>query len=70
MSEHRDDTTERDAPSPAESEPQPGSYYYDDRTGYEIYDPSKEDDDDRQEEEEAAGVSDAPSPGCLSRDSL
>ena len=52
MSEQGDDTTERDAPSPRESEP--GRYYYDDTTGYEIYDPSKDDDDDQQEDEEAA----------------
>lgn len=53
MSEHGDDTTERDAPSPAGSEPRPGSYYYDDATGYEIYDPSK--DDEAEEEEDEAG---------------
>jgi hypothetical protein len=47
MNEQRDDTTERDAPSPARREPQPShSYYYDDATGYEIYDPSAEDEDE------------------------
>jgi len=44
MSERRDDTTEpieRDAPP--ESERAPGSYYYDDGTNYEIYDPAEDD---------------------------
>jgi hypothetical protein len=51
MSERRDDTTERDQSSPVKdesspvnSERQPGSSYYDDdATGYEVYDPAKED---------------------------
>lgn len=52
MSEPKDDTTERDEPSPAREEEQPRhSYYYDDATGYEIYDPALEDED----EEEADG---------------
>jgi hypothetical protein len=42
MSERRDDTTERAESSPPESERQPGSYYYDDATGYELYDPARE----------------------------
>lgn len=55
MSEHEDDTTERDAPSPAREEEKPRhSYYYDDATGYEIYDPAREDDD----EEETGGPAD------------
>ena len=70
MSEHGDDTTERDAPSPAGSEPQPGSYYYDDATGYEIYDPSKEDEDDRQDEEEQAEASGAARAYAVNRESL
>ena len=43
MSERRDDaaTTEPEA-RPAR---EPGSYYYDDATGYEIYSPEEEDDD-------------------------
>lgn len=53
MSEQRDDTTDGGAPSPARSEPEPGSYYYDDATGYEIYDPSKEDEDDAEGDEPA-----------------
>ncbi|HEX8775762.1 MAG TPA: hypothetical protein VF735_19475 [Pyrinomonadaceae bacterium] len=50
MSEQRDDTTDGGTPSPAGSEPRPaGSYYYDDATGYEIYDPSDEDEEDAEE---------------------
>lgn len=49
MSEQGDNTTDGGAPSPARSEPEPGSYYYDDATGYEIYDPSKEDEEDVDE---------------------
>ncbi|HEX8457517.1 MAG TPA: hypothetical protein VF656_09485 [Pyrinomonadaceae bacterium] len=69
MSEPRDDTTEpreRDStPPPPGSEHDtptgrehaPGSYYYDDATGYEIYDPSEDDEDDADEagDEDAAG---------------
>ncbi len=48
MSERRDDTTEPvepDAASP-EREREPQNYYYDDGTGYEVYDPSKDEDDE------------------------
>jgi len=45
MSERRDDTPEQDETSRTERERKPGSYYYDDSTGYEIYDPSEEDED-------------------------
>ena len=49
MNEQRDDTTERDSPSPAGSDEQSRhSYYYDDTTGYEVYDPSKEDEDEEE----------------------
>jgi hypothetical protein len=41
----RDDTPERDERSPEKEEPKPGSYYYDDSTGYEIYDPEKDDEE-------------------------
>jgi hypothetical protein len=58
MSERRDDTTERDEPSRKERERQPGSYYYDDATGYEIYDPAQEDDDDAEQSTERPGVAD------------
>ena len=50
MSEQRDDTTERDKPSPKEPARQPGSYYYDDGTGYEIYDPAKDENNEEAEE--------------------
>ncbi len=43
MSERRDDTTEparRDVPLEPERKPQ--NYYYDDGTGYEVYDPAKD----------------------------
>jgi hypothetical protein len=47
MCERQNDTTEpverSDAPPP--SEPAPGSYYYDDGTGYEIYDPAEDEDE-------------------------
>ncbi len=46
MSERRNDTTqtdERDAPPEPESAP--GNYYYDDGTGYEIYDPATDKDE-------------------------
>ena len=70
MSEHVDDTTERDAPSPAESEPRPGGYYYDDSTGYEVYDPSKEEDDPQEEEEPTDARGACPSPRGQSREPL
>jgi hypothetical protein len=50
MSERQDDTTqpgERDAPP--EPERTPRNYYYDDGTGYEVYDPAKDEDDDAEE---------------------
>jgi hypothetical protein len=46
MSERRDDTTEpdeRDAPPTRERAPQ--NYYYDDGTGYEVYDPAEDEDE-------------------------
>ena len=46
MSERRDDTTEhgeRDAPPARERAPQ--NYYYDDGTGYEVYDPAADEDE-------------------------
>ncbi|MDQ3821109.1 MAG: hypothetical protein M3362_25970 [Acidobacteriota bacterium] len=50
MSQHKDDTTERDESSGEERErPKPGSYYYDDSTGYEIYDPEKDDEEDEED---------------------
>ena len=54
MSERRDDTPEQDEESRA-VERKPGDYYYDDATGYEIYDPTKdheaEEEDERKSEE-------------------
>ena len=50
MSEQTDDTTERDEPSRPEQEPKPGSYYYDDSTGYEIYDPAKDEEDEDEDD--------------------
>jgi hypothetical protein len=49
MSQRKDDTTEHDEPSGEQREHKPGSYYYDDSTGYEIYDPEK---DDEEEDED------------------
>lgn len=50
MSKRKDDTTERDEPSGDERERKPGSYYYDDATGYDIYDPEKDDEEDEEED--------------------
>ncbi len=55
MSERRDDTTEpdeRDAPPARERAPR--NYYYDDGTGYEVYDPSKDEDDAEDNAEDDA----------------
>jgi hypothetical protein len=61
MNEPEDDTTKQDAPSPARSGEQPShSYYYDDATGYEIYDPSEEDEDDEETDEPADGPGSKP----------
>jgi hypothetical protein len=46
MSERRDNTTERDDASRKEQERPSRSYYYDDATGYEIYDPAQDDEED------------------------
>jgi hypothetical protein len=61
MSQSKDDTTEHIEPSGEEQErPKPGSYYYDDSTGYEIYDPEKDAEED--EDEKRAGASPSSSP--------
>ncbi len=52
MSERTDDTTEGAAGSRPEREGEPGSYYYDDGTGYEVYRP--EEDEDAPEDERGA----------------
>ena len=44
MSERTDDTTEGAAGSRPERERAPGSYYYDDATGYEVYLPEEGED--------------------------
>lgn len=49
MSQRRDDTTEPHAHSPAERERTRGSYYDDDATGYEPYDPTQDNDDDNED---------------------
>ena len=55
MSERRDDaTTTEPETRPAR---EPGSYYYDDATGYEIYSPEEDDD---EEAGPPAGVPEAP----------
>jgi hypothetical protein len=44
-----DDTTKpADAPPTREREREPGSYYYDDATGYEIYQPEADDEDESE----------------------
>ena len=57
MCERQNDTTEpgeRDAP-PAGERP-PASYYYDDATNYEIYDPAEDAEDEVEEDvDEACG---------------
>ena len=50
MSQRKDDTTEHDEPSVEERERrQPGSYYDDDATGYELYDPEKDEEEDEED---------------------
>jgi hypothetical protein len=49
MSERKDDTPEADEPSRTRREPQRRSYYYDDSTGYEIYDPDADTDDEEDD---------------------
>ena len=47
MSDPKDKETKPDCPESPEDESgqAPKSYYYDDSTGYEIYDPEREDDE-------------------------
>lgn len=53
MNEQRDDTTKPEA----ESRPAPGSYYYDDATGYEVFAPADEAEDsaDSADDEDETG---------------
>ena len=47
MSKQIDDTTEPTEPSGEDDEQRkPGSYYYDDSTGYEVYDAEKDEEDE------------------------
>jgi hypothetical protein len=58
VNERRNDTTE---PS-AESRPSPGRYYYDDATGYEVFDPAGGDVEDDAEEDDAEGGPESEAP--------
>ena len=53
MSERKDDTTESDSnePSTLKRDQEQHGYYYDDETGYEVYDPARDDDDQDLEKE-------------------
>ena len=53
MSERKDDTTESDPnePSTLKRDQEQHGYYYDDETGYEVYDPARDDVDDDLEKE-------------------
>jgi hypothetical protein len=47
MTERQDDTTQpRERDAPPEPERAPRNYYYDDGTGYEVYDPATDEDDE------------------------
>ena len=51
MSEReRDDTPKPDGPPQPGGDPAAGSYYYDDATGYEVYDPEADEEDADEEE--------------------
>ncbi|MGA9996015.1 MAG: hypothetical protein WBP93_11410 [Pyrinomonadaceae bacterium] len=55
MREPHDNIKDTDKPAPNaanEAEHPHGSYYYDDSTGYETYDPSKDDEDEAEENDE------------------
>ena len=64
MSERRDDTTqprERDAPPAPERAPR--NYYYDDGTGYEVYDPAADEDEPDESDAGEAARDDEPRRG-------
>jgi hypothetical protein len=44
-----DDTPKPDPPPPRERAREPGDYYYDDATGYEIYQPEVDEDGEERE---------------------
>jgi hypothetical protein len=54
MSERRDDTTKNGEQSPEQEQwPESGSYYYDDSTGYEVFNPAAEEDEDPKNADES-----------------
>ena len=63
MNERSDDTTERDEGALPESDDaavrdgkrRPGGYYYDDATGYQVYDPETEGDGGAGEDDDEHG---------------
>jgi hypothetical protein len=59
VNERRDDTTKPETESPR-ARRRPGSYYYDDSTGYEIYKPAENEDQDEEggNEDSEAGADD------------
>lgn len=57
MGDRPRDDTKQPAPAPRPTR-EPGAYYYDDRTNYELYDPS--DDDDEDEDADRARDDEAP----------
>lgn len=50
MNDQRDDTTESktDEPSTLRRDQEQHGYYYDDETGYEVYDPLKDEEDEEE----------------------
>ena len=64
MDEREDDTPDAGRPAPAEDARRrgrgPGSYYYDDATGYEVYDPEEDEGGDDGEASDRLSGEDAP----------
>jgi hypothetical protein len=56
VNERRDDTTKPETESPRAR--RPGSYYYDDATGYEIYKPGEDEDEECLKEKGEAETKD------------
>ncbi|HEX8071272.1 MAG TPA: hypothetical protein VF546_15055 [Pyrinomonadaceae bacterium] len=54
MSQRRDDTTEPPPHAPARGERTPAGYYYDDATGYELYDPAQDEADADEDADDGA----------------
>lgn len=61
MSEQPDNTTEPDESSSLKRDQEQHGYYYDDETGYEVYDPAQDNDDEETEkaEDENDGLADS-----------